>query len=139
MDARTLIDAIEAAGYEARDYSGRGMFGKDCVGLTVPQGGAFKAGAAVAAQLDEEGRGELAELSCSSDAMGRDVIVYFPGVPWVSDEEHSCPHPWHEEGGGDACPRCGSDGQDEESAPAGSCGDCPTCGSLGPQNCGHNG
>ena len=30
------------------------------------------------------------------------------------DEEEGCDHPWHEEGGGDECPRCGSDGTEDD-------------------------
>ncbi len=30
------------------------------------------------------------------------------------EDSEDCPHPWHYEGGGDECPRCGSDGTDED-------------------------
>jgi hypothetical protein len=30
------------------------------------------------------------------------------------EDEDGCDHSWHEEGGGDHCPRCGSDGTDDE-------------------------
>lgn len=105
MESRTLISAIRAAGYAARQYSGRGMYGQSCVGFCVDGGvaSAFEAGAAVAARLGE------GVPTASSDAMGRGSIIYFRGVPW-----EECGHPWHEEGGPEECPRCGADGQDED-------------------------
>lgn len=95
MDAEKLIEAIEDAGYEARSYSGRGMYGRECVGVVVGVAG-FRLGAELAksvAYLAEddvhEALDELAELSVSQDSMGHDVVVYFPGVPWPEgrDEE----------------------------------------------------
>lgn len=142
MNARLLIDAIESAGYSAQEYSGRGMFGKTCVGMDVPRGTPmFTAALEVARELMNEGSSEdeawslldeLSRMPASQDSLGLGSVVYWPGVPWPQDEEHSCPHPWHEEGGPEACPRCESDGQDEPG-----CGSCPKCGSLAPQNCGH--
>src|SRR5690606_19366002 len=57
MDARKLIGAIESAGYEARSYSGRGMFGKECVGAEVSRDESAFALAAklVLAVFDEDG------------------------------------------------------------------------------------
>lgn len=88
MDADRLIEAIEEAGFTARDYSGRGMYGRVCVGFTT--GDLFKAGVAVAmaaalAADEGEERGamlDLQDLSVRTDQMGFDVIVYFPGVAW---------------------------------------------------------
>lgn len=35
MNSERLIELIEEAGYEPREYSGRGMYGKYCVGFTT--------------------------------------------------------------------------------------------------------
>jgi len=35
LTSEKLIEAIEDAGYEARSYSGRGMYGKCCVGVEI--------------------------------------------------------------------------------------------------------
>ena len=98
MDAERLISILEDAGYEARSYSGHGMYGAEYVGV-VTSGVGFRLGAELAksaAYLAEEGDAlealdELAELSVSTDSMGHDMIVYFPGVAWpeglASDED----------------------------------------------------
>ena len=35
MTSKQLKDIIEMAGYETRSYSGRGMYGKECLAFTV--------------------------------------------------------------------------------------------------------
>lgn len=96
MDAKILIEAAEEAGYPARSYSGRGMFGRECVGIVCPRGEAFSVAAKVAHELlliagtedrADELLGQLARLRASSDSMGRDEIVYFQGVPWPDEED----------------------------------------------------
>jgi hypothetical protein len=37
VDAILLCEAIEEAGYSPRSYSGRAMYGRDCVGVEVPR------------------------------------------------------------------------------------------------------
>lgn len=111
MDAKKLIEAIEAA--EIRDcdelrprsYSGRAMYGRDCVGVVVPRDvSSFQLAAAIAvALLDgdcDEGPNDvedLADLRVCEDNMGLDTIVYFPNVPYPQeleeDEEHECEGP----------------------------------------------
>jgi hypothetical protein len=110
MDAKKLIEAIELTDWRhgdlrPRSYSGRAMFGKECVGVVV--GGdvsSFQLGAAIAAafvDLDEDEAldniADLAGLRVCEDNMGRDTIVYFPQVEWPADEEddedHDCEGP----------------------------------------------
>jgi hypothetical protein len=73
------------------DYSGRGMYGDLCVGFTVsgPQG-LIKLGAGIQRLISEaeEGVGTALDSDverkllegASTDNMGHDTIVYFPGV-----------------------------------------------------------
>jgi hypothetical protein len=109
MDGKTLIEAIELADWRehgeirARSYSGRAMFGKSCVGVTVPGGvPSFRLAAAIAAafhDVDEDTAldnvADLARLRVCEDSMGRDTIVYFPQVEWPEGEEedHDCEGP----------------------------------------------
>lgn len=97
MDAKKLIEAAESAGYEPRSYSGRGMFGRSCVGIEVSRGQSeFTMAIEIAKELmdlcekDDEAIevvDELAQLRPSCDSMGLGAIVYFPGVPWPEDED----------------------------------------------------
>ena len=68
------------------DYSGRGMFGKSCVGVVVSSMGDFVSGVVNLVQdVAEDSDHPLAEMvpqlkRMSTDNMGYDTIVYWPGV-----------------------------------------------------------
>lgn len=85
MGAQALIDLLYDAGLEVReDYSGRGMYGKTCVGFVVENGAELRTVAElVGNEEDEYTRAELVILfrQARTDSMGRDsTIVYFPRV-----------------------------------------------------------
>lgn len=111
MESETLIDAIEDAGYKARWYSGRGMFGRSCVGVVLSRGAseftfALELAREITGNAETEEAGlalldELSRLRTKSDAMGVDTIIYFPNVAWVSpkdEEEDDGPFPAEDEG-----------------------------------------
>lgn len=95
LTSKVLIEAIEEAGFTARSYSGRGMYGKACVGVHLDQGtDGFTLGFTLAARMacaltssvDEgtECLEALAGLRVEPDSMGRGGIVYFPRMEWPS-------------------------------------------------------
>lgn len=64
-------------------YSGRGMFGKKCLGVVVRSGDSFMDFLiALTKYLDEHGIEDMnCELeSASYDDLGKDTIVYFPRI-----------------------------------------------------------
>lgn len=71
------------------DYSGRCMFGKDCVGIVTDDGGFEVAMKMVAAFRDEDN--ELLDIfmdaSSRQDSMGLSRIIYFPGISVPVEEE----------------------------------------------------
>lgn len=86
MTNKQLKDIIEAAGYETRSYSGRGMYGKECLAFTV-DGRAEEF--AVAADLMDAaiGSGEYfikpvakAMRGIRTDSLGLGTVFYFPSV-----------------------------------------------------------
>jgi hypothetical protein len=99
MEAETLIDLIDKAGYEARSYSGRGMYGRRCIGVEIERNmSAFR----LAAQLISEFIAgsddmddihsiveEFAYLKVSEDSMGRGSIIYFEDVEWPEGRKDS--------------------------------------------------
>lgn len=96
MDAKRFIEILSNSGFEPRSYSGRGMYGKACVGVDLDSSKSlFSVGMDVAyAIVDEcESTGEdpadtLAEicnLRAREDSMGLGSIVYFPKLEWPSD------------------------------------------------------
>ena len=82
--------ALEDLGYETRSYSGRGMYGKSCLGFVVENGDLSKGWVANliewAAEHPDEGfiiAGDVAGYR--TDSMGLGQIIYFPQVPYISE------------------------------------------------------
>ncbi len=85
--------------FELRKYSGRGMYGKECVGIITPSLAKFMAHVMQSLQykLDslefdpdstDEVVGNLAQAfkHMRTDSMGLDTIVYFPNMEFVGEE-----------------------------------------------------
>lgn len=72
-----LIDALESAGYEPRPYSGRGMYGKDCVAVSGQFISPFKVGQDIG-----EGFGAPRE-----DSLGKGIVLYWPSYKWPEGDE----------------------------------------------------
>ena len=85
-----LISIIEGAGFEVRSYSGRAMYGDECVGFTF-DGEDSRAIAELieSTQGDYEQVMELANALRNSrtDSMGRSAIMYFPTYQMEVDDE----------------------------------------------------
>lgn len=93
--AEEVCEVIEAAGFDPGPYSGRGMYGKQCVGfpLTGPsRADAFKAAIEIVAQA---AAGEDAEKifrvlvalrRVATDDLGLGAIIYFPRLAWKDAE-----------------------------------------------------
>ena len=87
-----ICDVMDLEYYKARvTYSGRGMFGKQCVGFDLDYAGElFKLGAAFAEVL---GHDATCDLSPTTDGMGMGIIAYFPrlelaeGDTWDKDSD----------------------------------------------------
>ncbi len=92
MEFKELCELIEAAEYSYRSYSGRGMNGKQCLGIDTG-----KLPVQVALDIVNEylhncngntgsidKAQDLCQLlrDCNSDSMGKGYIVYFPGIKW---------------------------------------------------------
>ena len=106
MELKMLKALIEAAGYDAYSYSGRGMYGRKCVGLTCPDvntaiADLFDACMSQDMEDDEhadehiksvsqvmEEHGALCEVIRHSryDSMGMDKVLYFPRVGWQDEQ-----------------------------------------------------
>lgn len=112
-----LVDAIEAAcdcGYGEvsfrPDYSGRGRYGRDCVGITGSRGDCMKLIAYVISEMASEMASEMVDaiqseedsdtnpqaefdecvetlLNFGQDSMGRGVIVYWSRLTKVQEAE----------------------------------------------------
>lgn len=91
IDCGELKKLLISAGYEPRSYSGRGMFGKHCIGV---ESGASQAAVKVTLQVvhaavidhryDKQDLEDLLEKldDVRTDNMGLDMIVYWPNIKW---------------------------------------------------------
>ena len=103
METSMLVNLIQAAGYEAYSYSGRGMFGRKCVGLTCPDvntaiadlfEAVFDADVEDVANEQEEYDARMsahsalcdALRSSAQDSMGMDKVLYFKSVEWQDEQ-----------------------------------------------------
>lgn len=86
-----LQKVLEENDFEVRSYSGRGMYGKTCLGVDIPHGMGHLM-ATLILTVDEDDRDDVAcavETLCT-DSMGLGQIVYFPRTPFVEKECEDC-------------------------------------------------
>lgn len=94
VNAKRMLVLVEDAGYEPRGYSGRFMFGLECLGVslerdTTPM--AFFADLLEQVAAVGELEDQLAELSfmmreTRTDQLGLGTIVYWPEIEFVGRE-----------------------------------------------------
>ena len=103
MELKLLKALIEAAGYEAYSYSGRGMYGRQCVGLTCPDVNTAIADMVENLVTTDDVRdvreSDLVDItlldkvqdfcealrSSAQDSMGMDKVLYFKSVEWQDE------------------------------------------------------
>jgi hypothetical protein len=92
MNSQTLIDLLEDAGLETRSYSGRGMFGKECVSFNVEHDkliGEIAAVVEVASiNYQDDTVSEFVRMlkRARTDSMGRsEIVVYWPSMEWPKE------------------------------------------------------
>ena len=105
MELKLLKALIEAAGYEAYPYSGRGMLGRQCVGLPCSDVNTAIADLFEACMSQDMEEDELADehvksvsqvmeehsalcdalRSSAQDSMGFNRVLYFKSVEWQYD------------------------------------------------------
>jgi hypothetical protein len=91
MDAAEFLKVFAKADteFKVRSYSGRGMYGANCIGIDMDDiGGVMRLAAAlIDAGMDVEDVHVLGTLM-KTDSMGRGIVVYWPRLK-LSDEQHA--------------------------------------------------
>jgi hypothetical protein len=87
MNVETIelfLNAIEEAGYSPRTYSGRAMYGKQCVGVPLErwQSDIDFVLDVIEAMHGVEGLSSRVMRDSRSDSMGRGSILYWPTMRW---------------------------------------------------------
>jgi hypothetical protein len=88
MDTQQFIRLCEDLNYNVRSYSGRGMFGKNCVGVTLDENPIDFIINLLSEEMEPEERDVLVEIlrKYRIDNMGMGSIIYFPSLKWEEDE-----------------------------------------------------
>lgn len=99
MIAKLVKDACEQtedSDYEVRfrnDYSGRGMYGRRCIGIVGSEKGCKQVVAEVLKQAHSDPSSDLefdtvadTLLDYDRDSMGRDIIMYWPQVDSLEED-----------------------------------------------------
>lgn len=82
METSEFIEILEAAGYKPFSYSGRYMFGKQCVAIPLDNmGGLFKLLLTIGRLSEEQDHNKLSNLR--TDELGRGLVIYWPYIEWV--------------------------------------------------------
>jgi len=87
---RELKEAIDRAGFDPIEYSGRGMMGRRCVAYVCDSNEVLGSLVRVALCLADEGYDDIAiEIADNAkvDDFGRGKVVYFPNYEYVRDDE----------------------------------------------------
>lgn len=91
MKKHKLQILIENAGLEPRSYSGRGMFGDKCLGVNCDNPLEMFAEILESDDLDPLSDAldtvTHAMRKATTDSMGRGQIIYWPTIPYVSDND----------------------------------------------------
>jgi len=69
MKYQQLVSKLEAEGLSPRSYSGRGMYGRNCVGASVVHPG-----------------DHVLPRGWQQDQLGKGFIVYWPDVIWPNEK-----------------------------------------------------
>ena len=75
-DVTKFLDALEQAGSEPRSYSGRGMYGKQCVSVSGDNVSAWEVARALWYNNFEEDDLDVPEPR--SDSLGLEIVLYWP-------------------------------------------------------------
>lgn len=108
MKRHTLQEMFDGSEHEPQPYSGRFMYGKECLSFRVSDLGEFLSDIFYALENSDYDISALGEAfrHMKTDSLGMDMVVYFPRIPYVwEDDEGRCPHGMFYTGAG-ACPAC---------------------------------
>lgn len=83
MKPDILRELLEEAGFDPVSYSGRGMYGKKCIGIEVNSTENAMLDLGYSAANSSVTSERIAKPHV--DNMGRDFIVYWPNVEWLSE------------------------------------------------------
>lgn len=95
-NSEKFMDVLDLLGYSYRPYSGRGMYGKKCIGIVVESGNIsnelFSLGANLGSNIINSSDDNI-DFSWQDigrvefDSLGMDQIIYFPNMEYPNDSQ----------------------------------------------------
>lgn len=76
-----MLQTLMDAGYEPRAYSGRGMYGRQCISVTTGERVHSVLADIIACCEDVDAASDMIR-GASTDNMGLDHVIYWPSVTW---------------------------------------------------------
>lgn len=95
IDASWVKEALSESGFRIREYSGRFMYGRRCVGIECDTHHTeYEAIACLIEAMPEDRHREKRALAdmiagARSDSLGLGTILYFPSIRWTDEWEES--------------------------------------------------
>mgnify|MGYP001252642370 CR=1 FL=1 len=95
IDASWVKEALSESDFRIREYSGRFMYGKQCLGIECDQYHTeYEAIACLIEAMPEDRHREKRALAdmiagARSDSLGLGTILYFPSIRWTDEWEES--------------------------------------------------
>ena len=81
-----FCELLRDAGFKPRSYSGRGMYGKECVAISAEsEAGAGYAIARQNATKDYEINLDMIMNRVKTDSLGKSVVLYWPSLEWTQN------------------------------------------------------
>lgn len=92
VDIKTLIEELDDCGFKVRSYSGRGMYGQECLGITCDNPvetlvSIMELVYELSVYNDGDNEPQFLDytslfMSGRTDSMGLSSIIYFPNIKW---------------------------------------------------------
>lgn len=87
LEVERFIEALDDAGFEPKRYSGRGMYGKECVSVRGDEDNPISAWD-IARELFGEPR-EFVIPEPRQDSLGLGIVLYWTSYEWPKEEENA--------------------------------------------------
>jgi len=88
METKKLIKQLASAGYGIRSYSGRGMFGRECVSVSGDDAQEIMLDVIDILTDIADVHEFVGHMRCAhSDSLGKGVVLYWPAAKWSSELE----------------------------------------------------
>ena len=79
-----LQERLEQLGYRPCAYSGRGMFGKECLGIVIPNiQSLFSLGIDIGEHRED---GDESPGNPKTDNIGYNIVAYWPSIPYEKED-----------------------------------------------------